>query len=84
MEQINIIERRGSHCLVELNGRYAIVEERGDAIYGTDGEHREGYPKSEMGLRAAVPATGWHTKADAQKLLAEVAQRGNDLARRLW
>jgi hypothetical protein len=84
MGEVRVMERHGSHLLVEREGRYAVVEERNGEIYGVGSVPRRGHPRTATGIGAAVGKDGWHDEAEARRLFLEVTERGDDLARRLW
>lgn len=84
MSEVRVVQKHGSHRLVERDGRYGIVEERNGKVYGVKPARRRGYPPTASGIGEAVGKTGWHDQTEARRLFAEVTERGDDLARRLW
>jgi hypothetical protein len=84
MEELNRVDHHGSHWLVELDGRYTVVEERNGTVYGVGSTGRRGHPWTTKGVKAAVGRDGWHDEKEARRLFEDIAQRGNDLAQRLW
>ena len=80
---INCVGRSGSHRLVECDGRYAVVEERGGRLYGLDPDHRCGYAYSTEGVAEAIGGR-WLDLRAAQCLFGEIAKVGDRLSRRMW
>jgi hypothetical protein len=74
-------ERKGSHVLVELDGRCAVVERRNGKIYNLKPGRRCGYDDTEAGIMVCVGEDGWQTRAAAKRLFAEVTRQGERLAR---
>jgi hypothetical protein len=82
MSEVRVLEERGSHLLVASKAGYAVVERRNGMIYRV-GSMRRGFPDTPDGLAAAV-RNGWQGEAEARRELAEIAARGEALARRIW
>jgi N-acetylglutamate synthase-like GNAT family acetyltransferase len=88
MQPITIIAKHGSHLLVRRERRvveheYAIVERRGGQVSGVAGAHRQSFADTEQGIEAAV-GDGWMEESAARRLFREIAERGDQLARRIW
>ena len=79
---IAVAERRGSHCLVRRDCRFAVVECRNARIYRLGGARR-GFPETATGIAAAV-GEDWTDEATARRLFGDIVQRGESLAQRLW
>ena len=74
---------RGSHVLVECDGRFAVIEERAGKIYGLNPKRRRGYPNTPDGVAQAV-GTAWQSEIAATRLFDEVTREAERLARRIW
>lgn len=88
MPPITIIAEYGSHLLVRRERskpavEYAIVERRNGEVSAVDGSERRGFADSEAGIAAAV-GDGWMEEEAARRLFREIAERGDQLARRIW
>ena len=88
MPPITIIAEHGSHVLVrreraELRQEYAIVERRNGQVSGVEGAERATFADSEAGIAEAV-GEGWMDEEAARRLFREIAERGDQLARRIW
>ena len=77
------LDCRGSHLLIESEGRFAVVEERNGKIYGLDPKRRHGYPETPEGVAEAVGAV-WQSEIAATRLFDEVTREAERLARRIW
>lgn len=81
---VTVVEENGSFQLVTCDGRYAVVEARGGRVLGVprdDDGGREGASDDAKGVRAVAR---WTDEAEARALLAQLAERGNRLARNIW
>jgi hypothetical protein len=88
MSPITIIAEHGSHLLVRRERtrpavEYAIVERRNGQVSGLAGAERRSFADSEAGIAAAV-GDGWMEEDAARRLFQEIAERGDQLARRIW
>ena len=83
MRALHCVEKNGSHQLIECDGRYAVVEERGGQLYGLDPERRSGYPYSPQGVEEAIGGQ-WLSQPAAKCLFGEISKIGDRLSRRLW
>jgi len=80
---VTVLEENGSFRLVASEGRYAVVETRGGRVYGVpcdDAGGRDGATDDAEGVEAVAC---WTAEADARALLANLAARGDQLARDL-
>lgn len=84
MTEISIAAHHGTHLLVERGGRFAVVERRNGMVYGLDPQGRDGFAETSDGIAAAVGPEGWQDEAAARKTFAELCERGETLARRIW
>jgi hypothetical protein len=86
MQPITIIAKHGSHLLVRrrvVEDQYAIIERRNGQVSGLAGAHRRSFADTEQGIEAAV-GDGWMAESAARRLFQEIAERGDQLARRIW
>ena len=88
MQPITIVERHGSHLLVRrerprIEHEYAVIERRAGEVCGIDAAHRGGCADDSAGIEAAVGAA-WMDEESARRLFREIAERGDQLARRIW
>jgi hypothetical protein len=74
-------ERKGSHVLVEIDGRCAVVERRNGRVYAIKAGRRRGYADTKAGIAACVGEDGWQSRPEARKLFIEVTREGERLAR---
>ncbi|MBP2230989.1 hypothetical protein J2847_004300 [Azospirillum agricola] len=82
-KDVTVVAENGSFRLVACQGRYAVVETRGGRVYGVPTDEaggRDGAPDDGEGVTAVARWTG---EADARALLADLATRGDQLARAL-
>ena len=84
MSDIRIVARRGSHLLLERDGRFAILERRNDLVYGLAPAGREGFPDTPEGRAAAVGRDGWGEEAATRARFRSIGERGETLARKIW
>jgi hypothetical protein len=76
-----IVERRGSHFLIEANARYAVVERRYREFYNLQGRERGGFPATPQGMKDAA-AGDWLDESTARCRFDEILARGSELAQR--
>jgi hypothetical protein len=84
MSDIRVVEIRGSHLLIECDGRFAVIERRNGRMYGTGGGDRRSHPDTPAGIAAAAGESGWTDEARARQSFAAIAERGEELARKIW
>ena len=84
MSEIRIVEQKGSHLLIERNGRFAVIERRGNEVLGLAPGARREAPETPEGMAEVVGPAGWTGEGEARRLLQEVTSRGNELSRRIW
>ncbi len=86
-DNVTMVEENGSFRLLACHGRYTVVEARGGRLYGVPRDGEGGRPGGPDG--AADDADGleivarWTGEAAARGLLADLAARGDQLARKL-
>ena len=88
MQPVTIIAKHGSHFLVcrdreTVDREYAVIERRNGQVCGLDDAHRDGFADDARGIVEAVGEC-WTDEATARRLFEEIAERGDDLARRIW
>ena len=83
MHFVHLIERQGSHMLVECGGRYAVVETRNGKVYGVRPGRRRGFPQTTHGIERAIGPDGWHDRISARLQFEELACQGEELAERM-
>jgi hypothetical protein len=76
-------ERKGSHVLVEIDGRWAVLERRAGKIYNLKPGSRRGYADTRAGIVVCVGADGWLSRTEARRLFTEVTRQGERLAREM-
>ena len=84
MSDVRVVDSRGSHLLIERNGRFAVVERRNGRLYATSDGDRRAHPDTPAGMAAAADETGWTDEGRARQSLAAIAERGDELARKIW
>ncbi|WP_451985444.1 hypothetical protein [Azospirillum endophyticum] len=84
MSSVSVVEEKGSFRLVACDGRFAVVEARAGQVFGMpqdpDGG-RDGAADTPEGMESIGRWTG---EEEARALMADLSQRGDELARRIW
>ena len=83
MAMLNRLDSRGTHVLIEYDGRFAVVEERAGKIYGLNPARRRGYPCTPEGVVGAIGAD-WKSEVAAIRLFDQVTREAEHLAQHLW
>jgi hypothetical protein len=83
MVTLNRLDCRGTHVLIECDGRFAVIEERADKVYGLKPGRRYGYPRTPEGIAHAI-GDDWKTEFGATRLFDEVTREAECLAQRIW
>ena len=79
------VRENGSFRLIEHDGRYALVEVRGGLVFTIVGDSEgPGIPDTPANLSRIVASCDWTDEDSAHRRLDELAERGNDLAARIW
>ena len=81
---VDIIEEHGSFLLIRSGARFAVVERRAGRIYPMMPGKREGEPLTPEGIASAIAEEGTLPEEEARRLFAELSERGDRLARRIW
>jgi hypothetical protein len=79
-----IVEEHGSFLLIRTGPRFAVVERRAGRIYPMMPGDREGEPFTAEGMAAAIAQEGLLPEEEARRLFAELCDRGDRLAQRIW
>jgi hypothetical protein len=81
---IDIVEEHGSFLLVRAGSRFAVVERRAGQIYPMMPGGRDGEPISPEGMAWVIAQEGWLPEDEARRLFADLCERGDRLAQRIW
>jgi hypothetical protein len=79
-----IVEEHGSFLLIRAGSRFAVVERRAGRIYPMTPGGREGEPFTADGMASAIAQEGLLPEEEARRLFAELCDRGDRLAQRIW
>lgn len=79
-----IIEEHGTFLLIRTGSRFAVVERRAGRIYPMMPGGREGEPFTAEGMASVIAQEGWLPEDEARRLFAELCERGDRLAQRIW
>jgi hypothetical protein len=82
--KFDIVEEHGSFLLIRAGPRFAVVERRAGRIYPMMPGGREGEPFTDDGMASVVAQEGSLPEEDARRLFAELCDRGDRLAQRIW
>src|SRR3546814_18415241 len=83
MSEIRIVEQRGSHLLIERNGRFAVIERRGNEVLSLAPGARREAPDTPEGMAEVVGPAGWPGEGrseegrDGQRGGSKVSIRGS-------
>ena len=80
---MKVVEKRGSHLLLQEEGRFAVVERRVGRIYGIKDGKRAGYPDTPEGIEPAAGECGWGDETPMRRLFDDLTRRGEDWAKQL-
>jgi hypothetical protein len=81
---IDIVEEHGSFLLVRAGPRFAVVERRAGQIYPMTPGKRDGAPMTPEGMASIIAQEGALPEDEARRLFADLCERGDRLARRIW
>jgi hypothetical protein len=81
---IDIVEEHGSFLLVRGGSRFAVVERRAGKIYPLMPGGRDGEPISPEGMASVIAREGSLPEDEARRLFADLCERGDRLAQRIW
>jgi hypothetical protein len=80
----DIIEEHGSFLLIRAGSRFGVVERRAGRIYPMIPGGREGEPFTAKGMASVIAQEGLLPEEEARRLFAELCERGDRLAQRIW
>ena len=81
---VDVIEEHGSFLLIRAGSRFAVVERRAGRIYPMMPGAREGEPMTAEGMASVIAQEGALPEDEARRLFAELCERGDRLAQRIW
>jgi hypothetical protein len=81
---IDIIEEHGSFLLIRAGSRFGVVERRAGKIYPMTPGGRGGEPISPEGMASVMAQEGSLPEDEARRLFADLCERGDRLAQRIW
>lgn len=81
---IDIVKEHGSFLLIRAGTRFAVVERRAGQIYPMAAGGREGEPVTPEGMASVIAQEGSLPEDEARRLFADLCERGDRLARRIW
>jgi hypothetical protein len=81
---VEIVEEHGSFLLIRAGARFAVVETRAGRIYPMMPGPREGEPVTPEGMASVMANEGALPEDEARVLFAELWDRGDRLAQRIW
>ena len=80
----DIVEEHGTFLLVRAGSGFAVVERRVGRVYPMMPGGREGEPLTSEGMKAVIAQEGSLPEDEARRLFAELCERGDRLAQRIW
>jgi hypothetical protein len=81
---VEIVEQHGSFLLIRAGSRFAVVERRAGRIYPMTPGERQGEPITREGMASVMAQEGSLAEGEARDLFAELCERGDRLAQRIW
>jgi hypothetical protein len=81
---VDIIAEHGSFLLIRAGCRFAVVERRAGRIYPMTPGARDGEPMTAEGMASVIAQEGALPEDEARRLFAELCERGDRLAQRIW
>lgn len=81
---VEIVEEHGSFVLIRAGSRFAVVEKRAGRLYPMMPGAREGEPLTPDGMASVMAKEGSLPEDEARNLFAELCERGDRLAQRIW
>ena len=82
--RIDVVEEHGSFLLIRSGARFAVVERRAGQIYPMMPGKREGEPMTPDRIALVMTEEGTLPEDEARSLFAELCERGDRLAQRIW
>ena len=81
---IGVVEEHGSFLLIRAGSRFAVVEKRAGQLYPMKPGDREAKSMSAEGMASVIAEEGSLAEDEARHLFAELCERGDRLAQRVW
>jgi hypothetical protein len=81
---VEIAEEHGSFLLIRAGSRFAVVERRAGRIYPMTPGARQGEPITIEAMASVMAQEGSLPEDEARQLFAELCERGDRLAQRIW
>jgi hypothetical protein len=81
---IGVVEEHGSFLLIRVGSRFAVVEKRAGQLYPMKPGDREAKSMSAEGMASVIAEEGSLAEDEARRLFAELCERGDRLAQRVW
>jgi hypothetical protein len=82
--KFDIVEEHGSFLLIRAGSRFAVVERRAGRIYPMMPGGREAEPFTAEGMASVIAQEGSLPEEEGRRLFAELCERGDRLAQRIW
>ena len=81
---VEVVDEHGSFLLIRAGSRFAVVERRAGRLYPMMPGAREGEPLTPEGMASVMAQEGSLPEEEARNLFAELCERGDRLAQRIW
>ena len=81
---IEIVEQHGSFLLVRSGALFAVLEKRAGQVYPVKPGHRDGVAMTPEGMASLINSGSPLAEEEARQLFADLCERGDRLAQRLW
>lgn len=81
---IQIVRQHGSFLLVSSGSAFAVLEKRAGRVYPLKPGHRDGVAMTPEGLASLINIDSPLAEKEARQLFAELCEKGDRLAQRLW
>lgn len=81
---VEIVEKHGSFLLIRAGSRFAVIERRAGLIYPMVPGGREGESVTPEAMASVMAQEGSLPEDKARQLFAELCERGDRLAQRIW
>ena len=81
---IETVEQHGSFLLVRSGALFAVLEKRAGHVYPLKSGHRDGVATTPEGMASLISDETALSETEARRLFADLCERGDQLARRLW
>jgi hypothetical protein len=81
---MDIVEQHGSFLLIRAGSRFAVVERQAGQIYPMVSGGRKGEPGTPEGMASVIAQQGSLSEDEARRLFADLCERGDRRAQRMW